>query len=81
MLRFVVSCAVEGPSTSLIATSTAEASSIKGSTIKVKVIPPREASQPPTPPSLIHSPLYVQKALKNPSVGSRALPSAAPALS
>ncbi|KAG2422560.1 hypothetical protein HXX76_015940 [Chlamydomonas incerta] len=52
-------------------TSTQE-SPVAGS-IKVRVTPPKPVSVPPTPPSLIHSPVYVQNKLIKPSADGAAL--------
>ncbi|GIL64403.1 hypothetical protein Vafri_18242 [Volvox africanus] len=60
----IVVCAYESSiSSNTVTTSRSEPGTVKDGTIKVKVTPPREVSQPPSPPSLIHSPVYVQKAL------------------
>ncbi|KAG2430049.1 hypothetical protein HYH02_013876 [Chlamydomonas schloesseri] len=56
-------------------TSTQE-SPVAGS-IKVRVTPPKPLSVPPSPPSLIHSPVYVQNKLIKPSAdGAAVLPPA-----
>ncbi|EFJ40480.1 hypothetical protein VOLCADRAFT_108143 [Volvox carteri f. nagariensis] len=61
-----------------VTTSYLEPGSSKTGAIRVKVTPPREISQPPSPPSLIHSPVYVQKAITKPSADSTPAPTAAP---
>ncbi|GIL86383.1 hypothetical protein Vretimale_11671 [Volvox reticuliferus] len=66
-----VTCSYERSiSSSTVTTSRTEAGAVKDGTIRVKVTPPREVSQPPSPPSLIHSPVYVQKALIKSSADS-----------
>ncbi|GLI71475.1 hypothetical protein VaNZ11_016613 [Volvox africanus] len=67
----IVACAYENSiSSNIVTTSRAEPDTVKGGKMKVKVTPPREVSQPPSPPSLIHSPVYVQKALMKSSADS-----------
>ncbi|GLC46532.1 hypothetical protein PLESTF_001966300 [Pleodorina starrii] len=66
-------------STTAITTSSEPSKTVDGSdSIRVKVTPPREVSQPPSPPSLIHSPVYVQKALIKQSAASSPTSSSSP---
>ncbi|PNW80010.1 hypothetical protein CHLRE_08g374100v5 [Chlamydomonas reinhardtii] len=50
-------------------TSVTQEATVAGS-IKVRVTPPKPASVPPSPPSLIHSPVYVQNKLIKPTASA-----------